>query len=831
MAIFDRSVRVSTGIVSVTDEWVNVRTAYWYPDEAEMVVVAQPIYSAGEVGGVVRIRNVTNNRFQIRIQNPAGDEISDPVSVCWLALPTGTWSNNEIKFEARRVNSGLVDRSGSWVGETFNYDQAYANPVVLGQVMTSNDDAWSVFWSRGAALADRPSPVEAFVGRHVGEDPNVTRADETLGVVVFEAGTSEINGVTLVAGHTSASVVGIDDNNVHTHALGGVYALTGIASSAGMKGNDGAWPVLVGANRYEPFSNGSLALVVDEDTIANAERAHLAEEIAFLGINGDKDGARFTSQATLGAYFNEFRDPFRDGYAAWIDQQRNTPVSLITPYMDELNDIQAELGTNEGIPGSVQQEVRNSYPGIVSYTNQSSPNALNFSTAWTRNLIKNPDQLRQRVAWTLSQVMVISANFSALSGVGASLADFYDTLSRNALGSFRTLLREVSVHPAMGYYLSHLGNQKASADGSRQPDENYAREVMQLFSIGLWELNPDGTQKMVGGEPVPTYGNEDVTNLARVFTGLWYEGIGFGQQSGLRNHQGPNRRPLAMDQSRHDTDPKVIFPGKPWELNLDGTDDGMVEIEKAVDALVDHPNTPPFMASHLIRFLVTSNPSPAYVERVANVFINNGAGVRGDLHATVRQVLLDYEARAYFRDRPDYGKVVEPMVRITSALKAFRAGRDMPTDDIYYWRSGGSTAFFGQWPMYSPSVFNFFQPDYELGGSFRDTGLVAPEMQLMNPITAATGPNELRSMIDAGIHRLRSAVTPDFELNFADEIAAAANPPALVERLNLLLCRGQMSDGTRSVILEKVSGISNPENVVKIAVWIALICPESVVLR
>lgn len=825
--------KLATGIVGgVGDTWKTVRLPYFYK---EMVVVATPCYNDDKSGAVVRIRNANleGKTFEVRVENPKGDSTAG-YFVNYVAMEAGISENADagIKIEAQRINSLFVDGSGSWRGQTLTTASTFNDPVVLGQVMTNND-AWSVFW------AQHLDGGSVKIGRHIGEDPRdkANASAETLGVIVIEAGRGEINGIKFKAGHTPDMVVG-RGRTAYAQSLG-MYGLTAVASPASRNGGDGYWPVLWGENRIDPFGSGDLDLTLDEDQVKDSEQGHVAEKVAYLALNGEKDGARFLAQAGFGGDFKAIRDVSRDGYAAWIDDQKSKPQSKTRDYMEELVAIQnaPDVSTN-----------RDDHPFYFGDKGNVAPHARNFSSIWMRNIVHGEDILRQRVAWALSQIFVISYN-SKLKNVGISVADYYDMLSKHALGNFRDLLLNVSIHPAMAYYLSSLGNQKGS--DTHQPDENFAREVMQLFTIGLWKLNDDGTPMMDGDERIPTYDNRDITELARVFTGLWYEGKAF-KVGKLVDYQGTQFQTLSMFKYQHDRGAKTIFHGQNGlEFTLPEHDDnreGMDDIEDVIDQLCDHPNTPPFIARRLIQFLVTSNPSSKYVKRVADRFRNNGEGVRGDLHAVIKQILLDTEVRNY---RPTtgqgskHGKLVEPMMRIARLVKAFQ-GDDQPLD-LVFWRQDKDGIALGQWPMLSNSVFNFFEPDHQKVFVDEDDNthtLYSPEFQILNPVTGIKLPNELALMIDYGLQRrqLDPEVDIPFILDFTTEKSIAHDINRLLSRLDTLLTEGQMSDDTWNAIKYQVKEIGRDKDVeqltdsdrwnrVRVAVWGVLVSPDCAIMR
>jgi uncharacterized protein (DUF1800 family) len=508
-------------------------------------------------------------------------------------------------------------------------------------------------------------------------------------------------------------------------------------------------------------------------------------------------------------------------FDTWLTVQRAQPVSLIRPHLDAIR-VDIAVNNTDATVAPYHRPLLNDFTL-----------ATNVVTAWMRNVVHGKDQLRQRVAWALSQIMVVSYNnVSQLRIHGAAIAGYYDVLARNALGNFRDLLRAVSLNPAMCFFLSSLGNEKADPANNQYPDENYAREVMQLFTIGLWELNPDGTQKRdAAGNPIPTYDNRDVEEMARVFTGVWFEGRPWPGPNG--NFPGPwlMDYPIGLYEDRHDQLPKTLFHDKPWQVTLPRNNGARKDIEAAIDALVNHPNTAPFIATALIRFLVTSNPSPAYVKRVADVFVNNGQGVRGDLFATVRAILLDTDARnATARANPRAGKLQEPMLRVTRMVRAFGAGRN--TTDFQFW-SQVIGPNLQQWPLAAPSVFNFFMPGYRHLGTLARNGLNSPEFQILNSVSIATLSNQFAQFVDGLLHPRMVPGQPEFRFDFTTERGLAATPDALLDRLNLLLCGNTMSGATRTQIRNAVNAIpvTNIEGRVRLAVWLTAVSAEAATLQ
>lgn len=479
---------------------------------------------------------------------------------------------------------------------------------------------------------------------------------------------------------------------------------------------------------------------------------------------------------------------------------------------------------------------------------QTNPNAtLNGNhvyESWWRQASTAPDQLRQRVAFALSQIFVVSLLDPTVDARG--VGSYYDMLTRNALGNFRTLLEDVTLHPMMGRYLTYLANQKEDAAGTRTPDENYAREVMQLMTIGLVELNADGTVRTnAQGEPISTYTPADIAGLAKVFTGLsWYSptpsnNTFFGRNADVDR----SVRPMIWYDVYHSTSQKAFLG---TTIAPSTTVDGPGDLKVALDRLFNHPNVGPFIASRLIQQLVTSNPSPAYVGRVAAVFANNGAGVRGDMRAVVRAVLLDPEARNLGdASSATFGKLREPVIRLATWIRAFGA-----TSQSGNWliTSTSANTSLAQTPLASPSVFNFWRPGFvppsstELGSR----NLLAPEMQVVDEVTVAGYLNTMQSVVDQGIGSTPPGGSGrDVRSAYAAELPLAETPSALVDRMNLLLFYGQMSQALRDRITAAVTSVAIPSganvtqaqidaarlNRVKTAVYLSMSAPEFIVQR
>lgn len=521
------------------------------------------------------------------------------------------------------------------------------------------------------------------------------------------------------------------------------------------------------------------------------------------------EASRFLTQATLGATMAEVEAAREAGYDAWLEDQFAQEPGLISPRMRWW------------------------------YENHDNVFFVHRRYAWWEQVMTSPDLLRQRLAVALSEIFVVSD--SALDG-GASttgMADFYDLLLERSLGNWRDLLRGVSLHPAMGMYLSHLQNRKADPELNRYPDENFAREIMQLFSIGLFELNSDGTrEKDAQGRDIATYDNETITHFARVFTGL-----SFG---------GPNNRvdeawhflfgewvwdqPMKMWPREHDREAKTLLNGTALPAFED--DPGRVpmdDFEDAIDNLFHHPNVGPFLAYRLIQRLVKSNPSPGYVRRVSQVFDDNGAGARGDMKSVVRAILLDIEARSLAAyDDPGAGRLREPYLRWVRLVRSLEANSENESYLIPDW---GHLQEMGQRVMSSNSVFNFFLPDYQPPGELADAGLVGPEFQILTATTALSSQNIFGGALMWGFG-LWDDERPGDQMGFGleEEVALleAGDLEGVIERLDTLLCHGTLTEGSKQVMREAYAqraGWFDSRLSAAMLVRIVLLSPEFAVTR
>lgn len=436
--------------------------------------------------------------------------------------------------------------------------------------------------------------------------------------------------------------------------------------------------------------------------------------------------------------------------------------------------------------------------------------------SWWHATITAEDTLRQRVAFALSEIFVVSDNVDALVINPVSLSGYYDMLLDNAFGNFRDLLRDVTLHPAMGIYLSHVNNRRSDPAANTFPDENYAREVMQLFSIGLFELNIDGSVRTdTDGQPIPTYSNADIREFAKIFTGLSY-----GGSSAFFGNPWPDfREPMQMFDNWHEPGEKHL----PGGTVVPAGQTGIQDIEAGIDVLFNHPNTGPFIGKQLIQRLVTSNPSPAYVERVARAFNGDTTGVRGDMRAVIRAILTDPEARAAPAPGATFGKLREPVVRYAALLRQFGAH----SDDGFIANTGYFLqAVSRQHPLSAPSVFNFFLPAHVPQGELAMANLVAPEFQIATS-NAIIG---LSNLVDYAVVGDFVTDAPEpflpVSLDFDDYIAVAGDVDDLLDRLDRVLTAGTMDPATRTAIAGILDDVADPNYRVRIGIYLVMISPD-----
>ncbi len=496
---------------------------------------------------------------------------------------------------------------------------------------------------------------------------------------------------------------------------------------------------------------------------------------------------QFLNQASFGATEGEAISVITMRQEQWIADQVLKPVSLQLPHMLSLPPPQ--------------------------FMGQLHADRVDI---WFRNSLWGEDQLRQRVAFALSEILVVS-QLGALQSRPFAVADFYDVLANSAFGNYRDLMEEVTLHPAMGVYLSMLGNEKPNPALNIRPDENYARELMQLFAIGLVELNLDGTERLDGNDqPIPTYNQEIIEGFAHVFTGwTWAGSPSFGNG---RVPVASQYTPMELWPDYHDTGPKTLLN----DVTLPAGQGGEQDLADALDNVFDHPNVAPFVAIRLIQRLTTSNPSTAYVRRVAQVFNDNGFGVKGDLGAVVEAILLDPEARPSMPMEID-GKLKEPLLRLTQLYKAYNA-----TSASGKYPLLAAYILFAQGPLQSPSVFNFFSPFYAPPGEIRDSNLVAPELEIATEYTNTQITNYMFGQV-FGLNQANEELgEDDIYIDIQEEMDVAADIDALTDMVAGKLLGGDISDTLRTEIRGMVERVPETNTVIRAAetIYFVVTSPE-----
>jgi uncharacterized protein (DUF1800 family) len=494
----------------------------------------------------------------------------------------------------------------------------------------------------------------------------------------------------------------------------------------------------------------------------------------------DEQASRFLLQAQFSASDAEIASVRALGYAAWVE---------------------AQVAKSSGVLGWDWLNAQG-YGDVNNSSNFYDSTAPGDAMVWSQ-LLTQPDTARKRMALALSEIFVLSLTGLNFSWRSHAAAHYWDTLNTHALGNYRELLGAVTLNVAMGYYLNTKGNKKADGKGS-QPDENYAREVMQLFSIGLLQLNPDGTPTRDGnGNTIDTYGASDVSNLAQVLTGYDQDlsqnvptviaQTGGGTRTVPSTHFA--RLPMVQTGNNHSM-LACTFLGVTVPANTPAAE----ALQTALDRLFTHGNTAPFISRQLIQRLITSNPSPAYVARVAAVFANNGAGVRGSLAHVYAAILLDDEARgpAGLSDT-QFGKLREPMLRLVQWGRTFGAASAAGSWKIGDLSNAGTQL--GQSPLRSPTVFNFFRPGYVPSSTALTAGAVAPEFQLVNESSVGGYLNYLQTVISNGIN------SGDIKASYSAELALADDAAALLARINLQLCAGQLTAASQNLILAALNAM------------------------
>ena len=571
------------------------------------------------------------------------------------------------------------------------------------------------------------------------------------------------------------------------------------------------------------------------------------------GPYNDYEAARFLTQATFGPTLPEIRRLRQMGYNAWLNEQFALPFSTHRPYLDYIASLPEDPGPNPNMPDP-----------DYSYENEPSNDKRNM--AFVERAMHAPDQLRQRLAFALSEIFVVSDQGGGLGGEPYALAHYYDQLGEHGFGTYRNLLERVTLSPIMGRYLSMLGNRKPNPAINLRPDENYAREIMQLFSVGLVQLNQDGSA--VDGDPmtagtqtISTYNQDTIRGFAHVFTGwnfsgctvssfswcgagetgaAWFqsmiapEGVMDGQYTMWHAYTGDKQLLIYPGA----TPANGLLVGAPEPTSAANSPTPYPAITAALNNIANHPNVGPFISKHLIQRFVTSNPESDYVARVSSVFANNGSGVRGDLRAVLRAILMDPDARAKPVVASPQGKLREPFLRLTQLWRAFNATDPSGRYNDWYMRWTDGTI--AQAPLHSPTVFNFFLPDYAPPGEIATAGLHAPEFQIQTDGNVTRLSDILydvvRSMSGSPYLDPDTYVTNRYtQIHVEGERAlrSDANLERMLERIDILMMSGSMSAHMRTTLRTYLLAISaNEDNGyrrVHEALWLTMISPEYVI--
>lgn len=599
-------------------------------------------------------------------------------------------------------------------------------------------------------------------------------------------------------------------------------------------------PYLTYAQEYDDFLGSGHAIGISVSS--SDSQSEGLKSVDGEGLDLDIQGSsRFLAHATLGFSIEDVENLADVGINEWLNGQfEKEPISLLESTVNITSFIRDQCIERFGESQCIELFDLN-----VAY----------FRYAWWDNLRYGEDLLRQRIALALSELLVISDQ-SQLVNSPHGIAAYYDILTRNAFGNYKDILREVTYNPSMGFYLSHINNPRTLEEQNIRPDENYAREIMQLFSIGLFELNQDGTRKIdpQTGLYIPTYDNDDIKGLAKVFTGL--------SGSEYANENNPNpvvfglpfqvynpTVPMSMYPQWHEPGEKTIVGDFTIPAGLSGDED----IEMAIDHLFNHDNVGPFLANFFIQRLVKSNPTPSYIERVASVFNDNGSGVRGDMQSTIRAILTDQEALdCFWFGTPSNGALRPPIHRLTQLVRSMKA--EAPNGN--YWTTANTFQIFtGQHPMSSPTVFNFYSPDYIPDSDFADQGLVGPEYEILNSSTSSNYVNYLlliflrdhinenepfitREIVDflnesSGIPFITD--NEQYEADFTDRLLydLVSDPDQLLDYLDIVMANGNLGSDTKNRLAEAINSNTIFEDTTKslYSLFLVMINPEYMIMK
>ncbi len=539
---------------------------------------------------------------------------------------------------------------------------------------------------------------------------------------------------------------------------------------------------------------------------------------------------------------SSFNEPPYAYFEQWIDQQIAIPLFSHRKFFRErsnpsfketASDTKYEVGHNPQLGHQLTYNIGQTkyYPPAV---NPSRPlNDVEFAAPETKRLVwyqaavTAPDALRQRIAWAMSQFFVLGEDGSNQLTHTERYTSFYDIFVRHAFGNFRDILGEVTFHPAMGYYLTFVDNKGFHVSGT-YPDENYAREVMQLYTIGLWKLNLDGSLILdETGKLMPTYTNDNIVEFAKIFTGLRKDYLRLNIEYVGGNYVDPMR----MQSSWHDFSEKTLLDGSKLKAPTNNAAGALVEINLFLQHLFDHPNTAPFVSRFLIQRLTVSNPSPNYIASVSDAFSTGlyngtGTGVRGDMTAVIKAIFLHPEARSPSLAFDDaHGKLREPLVRMLHYARAFEI-TSLQTYGLFPFDQMDQV--FAQSPYESPSVFNFYQVDYQPLGDILDRGIYSPEFQIHTDLTSLSLANGIKTLVDEGIVDLigrRGYSQASLDLSY--EIGMADDVDALLDHLDLMITAGRLSQENRTIISDIISQMptgNDVNNTARVRKALSLFC-------
>ncbi len=524
----------------------------------------------------------------------------------------------------------------------------------------------------------------------------------------------------------------------------------------------------------------AVAAAAEASAQPQPQRERLERHVVPAGeVGSAADVVRFLEQATFGPTGALVARVERIGFEAWLAEQFGAKTSSYPAL--PLMPASSKAGCPAGSPATCVRDNYTMYP---------------LQVAFFRNALANDDQLRQRVALALHEILVVSGLKVTQP---SAMAPYLNMLLDDAFANYRTILEDVTLNPAMGHYLDMVDNVAPPPPSNVSPNENYAREVMQLFSIGVNMLNPDGSVVTdASGQPVPTYTQDTIENFAHVFTGWTYAPA---PGAAMKKHNPPYflapmvlyRDPSGADVD-HDKGAKNLlsYPGAAHPA-LPAGQDGDTDLAQALDNIFNHPNVGPFIGKQLIQHLVTSNPSPAYVTRVARAFDDDGAGVRGDMRAVIAAILLDPEARGAASGDPSFGRLREPVLFITGVCRAMGAA----SDGILAAQANAM----GQNLFDSPSVFSYYPHSYQVPG----TTLQGPEFGIQSSLAAEARVNFINAL---AFSQVRSpAPDPGTRIDFTVLATAAADPAALIAALDPILMHGAMSDAMKAAVTQAVAAI------------------------